>query len=140
MSLSYNAKDYVYKLADLELTLVSGKKLDLKALRGRPLVLHLFASWCEICKKDYPLLQTIKQNTQAIIIGIAIKDKNPKDNNFYDYIAIDKDSKISRMLKTQTVPETLIINTEGVVIYRSVNALNRKEIENNVIPQSIDLF
>lgn len=131
---SYNPKDYVYKLSQLELTLGSGQKLDLKDLKGRFYVLHLTAPWCESCQNDYPLLSKIKENTNAVIISVTIGNKKPRINPLYDYTAIDKGHVISRMLKIRDIPETIIINPEGVAIFHYKEILERKEIEENVIP------
>lgn len=134
---SYNPKDYVYKLSQLELTLDSGKKLDLKDLKEKFYVLHLTAPWCEACQDDYPLLSKIKEKTNAIIISITIGNKKPKTTPLYDYIAIDKDHIITKMLKIRNVPETIIINPEGVVVFHYMETLERQEIEDNVIPNMV---
>ncbi len=134
MSMAYNPKEYVYKISETKLDLVSGDHLDLKHLKGKFYVLHLFASWCGSCKENYPLLEKIKKETNAVIIGIAVRDNKPKENLIYDYLAIDKDLVIPRMLKSQSIPETLIINPQGMVIFHYVGVLDRKELEDNVIP------
>lgn len=134
INLSYNPKDYVYKLSQLELTLNSGEKLDLKDLRGKFYVLHLVAPWCESCQNDYPLLEKIKENTDAVIISVTIGNKKPKSNPLYDYIAIDKDHIITRMLKIHDIPETIIINPEGIVAFHYTGTLEKQEVEGNVIP------
>ena len=134
MSMAHNPKDYVYKISESKLDLVSGDQLDLKDLQGKFYVIHLFASWCGSCKENYPLLEKIKKETNTIIIGIAVRDNKPKENPVYDYLAIDKDLIIPKMLKSQSIPETLIINPQGMVIFHYVGVLDRKEIENKVIP------
>lgn len=134
---SYNPKDYVYKLSQLELTLNSGEKLDLKDLKGKFYVIHIVAPWCESCQNDYPLLSKIKDDTKAIIISVTIGNKKPRINPLYNYTAIDKGHVITRMLKIRNVPETIIINPEGVAIFHYTETLERQEIEDNVIPNMI---
>ncbi len=134
MHSSHNPKDYVYKLSNSELTLISGEKLNLKNFQGQFYVLHLFSSWCESCQKDYPLLKEIKEKTKAIIIGVAIKDESPKPNPIYDYIAIDQNMEIAKLLKNKTIPETFIVNPQGMVAFHYKEALSKEEIEKNIIP------
>ncbi len=134
INLSYNSKDYVYKLSQLELTLNSDQKLDLKDLKGKFCLLHLVAPWCESCQNDYPLLNKIKENTEAVLISVTIGNKKPKSNPLYDYIAIDKDHIITRMIKIRNIPETIIINPEGVVVFHYTDILEKQEVEDNVIP------
>lgn len=120
-------RDYIYKLCDLELNLHSGDKLDLKSLKGKYIILHLFASWCESCKQDLPELEKLKKENNAILIGIAMNDKNCKKTLAYDYLAIDKNLSVYRLVKNQKIPETLIINQDGIVVYHHSGPLKSKK-------------
>ena len=137
-------KSYVHDLPNFKLKLLTGGELDLKALNGRFYAIHLFASWCQYCKNDYPLLAKLKKTTQIPIIGIAIKDKINKLSSLkkyttpYDYIAIDQNKEIAKLLNNRVLPETIIVNPEGIVIFHYVGVLSKEEIENNVIPRILE--
>ena len=133
-------RSYIYELPNSKLKLLNGEKLDLKDLKGRFYAIHLFASWCGHCKDDYPLLAKLKWATKIPVIGIAIKDKTAKlmtlkkSTTPYDYIAVDHDMEIAKLLNNRMLPSTLIVNPEGMVVFYYVGILSKEEIENNVIP------
>ena len=50
----------VGQLVDLQGTTLQGKNFRLSQLRGRPVVLHYWATWCEPCKQDMKLLRRLQ--------------------------------------------------------------------------------
>lgn len=133
-------KSYVYELPKSKLKLLNGEELNLKDLKGKFYAIHLFASWCSHCKDDYPSLAKLKWATKIPVIGIAIKDKPArlfslkKSTTPYDYIAIDQNMEIAKLLNNRVLPGTIIVNPEGMVVFHYVGVLSKEEIENNVIP------
>lgn len=119
----------IIKLNTLKLKLESGETLDLSTLNGKPYIIRLFASWCPSCKRDYPALRALSQHMNAPIIGIALQDKLEKIQRMdkvdlpYDYIAIDVNNEIKSLLKNRAIPETLIVNAEGVIESRHLGSL-----------------
>lgn len=111
-----NSRDYVYKVGKLELSLVPEGKIDLNQFRGKKIILHLFSSWCESCKEDLPYIEKLKHMHNAIAIGVAMKDKNPQSNKTYDFLTEDRDFALYRLIRNKSIPETLIISSEGMVL------------------------
>lgn len=134
INISYSAKDYIYKFADSELKLVSGDVLSLKDLREEFYVVHFFSSSCESCFEDIPLLQKIRERCKIKVIGILAANSKPKENSVYNYLAIDQDNHIMRLLKDKTTPQTLVVNPKGMVIFHYVGSLDKREIEEKVLP------
>jgi cytochrome c biogenesis protein CcmG, thiol:disulfide interchange protein DsbE len=128
------------KLATLELQLLSGDTLDLKEFAGESYIIHLFASWCGNCKDDLPYLKEIQNQTQTIVIGLAVKDKESriralsKQNLPYNYIATDQNMAVAKLLRTRSIPETIIINPEGKIIFRYIGGLDRAVVQDQIIP------
>ncbi len=143
LSLSADPKDYVSQLSQLKLPLVeslSTETLDLTQFRGKYYVLHLFASWCTMCKHDTDLLRKIAKDTKAPIIGIAMRDNINKvrllkqDKLAYDYITIDTDKQVGKLLNNKAIPETIVINPEGIVVFDYIGTLSAMEVEEVIIP------
>jgi hypothetical protein len=134
INLSNNAKDYVYKFADSKLQLVSGAVLNLKDLRGEFYVVHFSSPNCEACLEDFPLLEQIREKCKTKIIGVLVANSKPKENSFYDYLAVDQNNSIARLLKDKKTPQTLIINPKGMVIFHYTGPLDKREIEEKVMP------
>lgn len=132
-----DGKSYIYLLSKQKLYLDSSKELDLQELKGNYFVIHIFASWCGVCKEDYPLLKKIKEQTNIPIIGIMVNSEGSelrKNNLPYDMVAIDRDNNINNLLNSRMLPETIIINPEGVVVSRYLGSLSSEEVEQIVIP------
>lgn len=132
--------DFESKLSSSELQLLSGEKLDLSELRGGFYIIHFFASWCGNCKDDFAALDAIKSNINVPVIGIAVNDKLNKLNLLnktrwpYDYIAIDSDNSIAKLVRNKAIPETFVINPEGKVVFRHLGSLDRRLVEKHIIP------
>jgi cytochrome c biogenesis protein CcmG/thiol:disulfide interchange protein DsbE len=61
-----------FDLAGLDST----KSLDLNALKGHPLVINFFASWCVPCRIEHPLLMRLAEQNHLPLYGIATR-RNP---------------------------------------------------------------
>jgi cytochrome c biogenesis protein CcmG/thiol:disulfide interchange protein DsbE len=107
-------------LADLE----DGKptKLtDLAKAYGHPILVNVYASWCEACMSENALLIGLK-NKGVTIVGIAWKDA-PKDTlnyldqhgNPYARTLSDSDGKMALALGVQGAPETYILRPDGTI-------------------------
>lgn len=137
-------KAYIHELSQLQLKQLNQSPLDLTAFKGKFYILHIFSSWCSACKEDYTLLKSIKEETRAPIIGVVVKDNISKLFNFnikatpYDYVVFDFDNKISTLLKNKMIPETIIINPDGIVVARYLGILFKEEVEKNIIPKMLE--
>lgn len=133
-----NPNSYVSTLSQQELSLTSGETLKLEDFKGEYYLIHLFASWCSACHEDFSLLNQIKHATKIPLIGIAINDKPEKlarkKNLPYDFVAIDQNRKIMMLLQNSFVPETIVINKQGIVEFRYLGTLTKEEVEQNIIP------
>ncbi len=95
----------------------------------RPLVINFFASWCLPCREEEPVLMGLR--AQGIPIwGIAYKDTVPaasaylsKFGNPYARTASDEPGRASIDWGLTGVPETFIINSEGVVVWHMAGPL-----------------
>lgn len=139
-SLKPSNKEFESKLTTFNLTLLSGKKLELKEFKGGFYIIHLFASWCSNCKEDFKFLRNIKEQTDIPVIGISVNDKPNKLAVInktgwpYDFIAVDLDFKIVKLLKNKAIPETILINPEGKVALRYIGSLDNLFVKKHLLP------
>jgi len=66
---------------DVTLTLLDGRPLQLADLRGNVVVLNFWASWCEPCREEAPILQALSEATaatgeQTVVVGVGIRTDN----------------------------------------------------------------
>ena len=97
------------------------------------ILVNFFASWCKPCRDEHVFIKKISDEKSLKIIGINYKD-NPekaigwlkKLGNPYSNIAIDKKGKIAIDWGVYGIPETFIINSEGIIKYRHVGPITKK--------------
>lgn len=122
-------------------SLTGGDKVALAALKGHPVVVNFFASWCVPCREEAPLLLRLKQQNHLDIYGIAYKD-DPADANRllaqfgdpYKRIGIDRDGRVGLDFGVYGVPETYVIDSNGVIRKRFVGPLTAEAVDKELMP------
>ncbi|CAN5652021.1 DsbE family thiol:disulfide interchange protein [soil metagenome] len=89
---------------------------------GKPVLVNFFASWCAPCLAEHPLLTRLKEREGATIVGIAWKDKPEATRAWlarlgdpFARIAFDQDGKLALDWGLSGVPETYLIDAQGIV-------------------------
>jgi cytochrome c biogenesis protein CcmG/thiol:disulfide interchange protein DsbE len=110
-------------------------------LRGTPLLLNVFASWCAPCRLEHPLLVRLAGELRIPVYGINYKDK-PEDalawlkalGNPYRAIGADRDGRVGIEFGVYGVPETFVIDREGRIRYKHVGPLTAETVEGVLLP------
>jgi len=103
-------------------------------------LVNFWASWCPPCRAEHPrLLELAKQGVQ--IIGVNFKDKEnnailylQESGNPFSSIAFDPSGKTAIDWGVTAPPETFILNSDGIVIYRFAGPLVGSDYENRFDP------
>lgn len=121
------------KLKDLQ-----NKSFNLSQLRNKVVLLNFFASWCETCKIEMPVIETAYRrlkNKNFIVIGIDLQEK-PKQiikflNNFnISYpIIIDETGKYYQQYGLTGVPESFLIDKKGIVREKFIGEISIDDIK-----------
>lgn len=135
-----NARDFHLNILQGS-ELLLGHKTDyvnLSELKGSPLILNFWASWCSTCAGEASILESFWKKhggDKMRVIGIAVHDKKDDVLSFLKTagktfaIAIDEEGKISLNYGVTGVPETVFINAQGVVIHKEVGPLTTALLE-----------
>jgi peroxiredoxin len=102
------------------------KTVSLEDLRGQPIILNFWASWCPPCRAEMPDFQEAWQEyggTDLIIIGInaTYQDSLREVNSFVNQnhlefpILLDPDGRVSGLYNIHSLPTTFIIDQEGII-------------------------
>lgn len=100
----------------------AGQNLSLSQLRGHPVVLNIWASWCVPCTDEAPILQSIwnKYRTQGVyVLGVDVKDLTGDALGFHQEYGLtfptvrDGEGNIEGPYGTTGVPESFIIDRNG---------------------------
>lgn len=110
-------------------------------LLGKVWVMNVWASWCAPCREEHPLVIALARDRKVPVIGLNYKDR-PGDaliwlerlGNPYAATLIDFDGKVGIDFGVYGVPETFVIDAQGVVRYKHVGALTSQVIKQNIEP------
>ena len=110
-------------------------------LLGKVWVMNVWASWCAPCREEHPLVVAFARERKVPVIGLNYKDR-PGDartwlerlGNPYAATLIDFDGKVGIDFGVYGVPETFIIDGQGVVRFKHVGALTQQVIRQKIEP------
>jgi cytochrome c biogenesis protein CcmG/thiol:disulfide interchange protein DsbE len=105
------------------LTTLDGKSANLEAFRGKPLVINFFASWCDPCRDEMPVINelTAKAGANYSVLGIAVEDSRGAVTEFAIEselvfpIALDLNSTVKRAYRIFGPPATFFIDAQGII-------------------------
>lgn len=111
-------------LADVDLTTLTGASISTKLFLGSPVVLNIWYSSCEPCRREMPVLAKAHQRygDQIRFIGINIQDTAQVAKDFYNKygadfeLYLDTNGRFIGATGIATAPVTLAVNPEGVII------------------------
>lgn len=110
------------------------------AMRGRPHLINLFASWCTPCRAEHPQLMALR--AQGVeIVGVAYKDEAADTQRFvaelgnpYSAIGMDPEGRLGLEFGATGAPETYVIGADGTVRTMYRGALTPEIIEQRILP------
>jgi peroxiredoxin len=127
---------------DFSLTDVSGQPVTLSALRGQPVVVIFWASWCTHCEKEMPLMQTMyeKYGDQGLqVVGVNVPGlggdtvENAKafvaDKGISFPIVFDQAGQTYGAYEVNGVPNLFFIDSEGVMVTNYPGAMDAERLE-----------
>jgi len=101
-----------------------------ESMQGHPAILHVFASWCDVCAEEQVFLLKLADK------GVPLYGLNYKDDPFeamhwlqtwgnpYRLIGTDREGRIGIDLGVYGTPETFLVDSEGFIRYRHVGLLS----------------
>ena len=117
---------------------LDGAKISLQHLRGRVVVMNVWASWCAPCRAEAPVLQrtwTSVKGTGVQFIGLDTRDSLTAASNFITNFGItypnvlDTDGSIqlqfASTLPPEAIPSTVVIDGQGRVAARALGRVDQ---------------
>jgi len=130
-------------------SLLKTKKFDSsKEFKNEIILVNFFASWCKSCRDEHVYIKRFSNENGIRIIGINFKDDIKKATSWlkklgnpYSDIPIDKNGKIAIDWGVYGIPETFIVDSNGIIKYRHVGPIAKKsyrEIKSIIIEMNND--
>ena len=113
-------------------------ELSLASLRGKVVVLNLFAAWCYPCRKEAPHLQAAHRRWQkrgVVVVGVDSKDIDSDGRRFIRRYGLtypivrDGKGKLWRPYGVRALPETFFITRDGRIASRYLGRLDAEELD-----------
>jgi cytochrome c biogenesis protein CcmG, thiol:disulfide interchange protein DsbE len=121
---------------------VSALKTQIKSLRGHPIVINKWGSWCGPCKFEFPFLQqlSVRYGRRVAFIGIDTEDNNGDARRFLSRFPVsypsysDPDGKLADSVRASRFnPSTLFLDRRGELNFQHQGAYaNQKDFEDDI--------
>lgn len=122
---------------------LKGEKVTQDLLKGK--IVNFWASWCTACRAEHDYLLNI-QDKGYELVGVNSGDRRDAG---LEYLKEHKDPFIKNVYDPRRtlaiamgvtgMPETFIVNDEGIIIYHHRGVLTRNEIFNELLPAADEL-
>ncbi len=117
------------------------KTLTPADLKGKVWLLNVWASWCVSCRQEHPLLVELGKANVVPIYGLNYKDQRPdalkwldQFGNPYTASIVDADGKVGIDYGVYGVPETFLIDKEGVIRYKQIGPITPQVLQEKLLP------
>jgi len=108
----------------------------LVGLRGKPVVVNIWGSWCAPCRTEMPLLQAAADSykSEAVVLGVSSRDNPDSARDFlldanitYPNVS-DGTGQIARALDVNTFPTTYVFDAQGDLVARVNGGITEQRI------------
>ncbi|GHF14383.1 thiol:disulfide interchange protein DsbE [Kordiimonas sediminis] len=128
---------------DLESVIEGQEGLSNTALAtGDPIIVNFFASWCVPCRAEHENLMKLAETYKVPVYGIAYKDKVTASRAFleelgnpYVQTGADLSGIVGIDFGVTGVPETFVIDGDGVIRYRHWGPVIGTAVEDKILPE-----
>ena len=123
---------------DFTLRTTAGKSVTLSGLRGHPVVIAFFASWCHPCEEELPVLQDFQREDagRLQVIGVNFQDLPSDTAAFVRRLGVtfpalleDPSGPIAQRYGVLEIPQTIFIDKDGVVLGRVYGQTSKHDLQ-----------
>lgn len=127
-----------FSLPALEL---SQKQITTGDFAGEVWILNVWASWCISCREEHAAITALAQSGAARVVGLNFRDEPEQAQawlkrfgNPYALSVQDRDGRLGADYGISVVPETYVIDKQGVVRYKRVGVLTPEIVRDRILP------
>jgi cytochrome c biogenesis protein CcmG, thiol:disulfide interchange protein DsbE len=122
----------------LRLRGLDGRTVDLAALRGRPAVVNFWATWCEPCVREFPLLRraaAAHRPDRLAVVGVLTNDRPDAARAFVRRhgatwpVGIDRAARTAAAWGAVGLPHTFFVRRDGTLAFHQLGELTRSTLD-----------
>jgi cytochrome c biogenesis protein CcmG/thiol:disulfide interchange protein DsbE len=122
----------------LRLRGLDGAEVDLAALRGRPVVVNFWATWCEPCAREFPLLRRAaadRRSDRLAVVGVLTGDRPDAARAFvrrHDAtwpVGLDPDATTAGRWGAVGLPHTFFVRPDGTLASHQLGELTQATLD-----------
>jgi peroxiredoxin len=114
---------------DFELKDISGRTISLRSLRGHPVFLNFWATWCPPCTEEMPSMESLAaglEGTNVRTLAVSVDENWDVIRRFFASgtrlgVLLDESRGIPKLYGTEKFPETYFIDARGMVRHYFIN-------------------
>ncbi len=122
------------------------KQFSPAEMKGKVWLLNVWASWCVSCREEHPVLMALSQQNIVPIYGLDYKDKKEEGEQWlsrggdpYTLSVMDADGRIGIDYGVYGVPETYVIDKQGVIRYKQIGPVTPQNLSEKILPLVAEL-
>jgi len=100
---------------------LASTEVTLSTYRGKPVILHFFATWCGPCREEMEALRRFVARTKAsdlTVLAVSVGEPDDRVRRFFDKmpvnftVVLDRDMAVTRAWRVAMLPTTYVLNAE----------------------------
>ncbi|HEX6910758.1 MAG TPA: TlpA disulfide reductase family protein [Longimicrobium sp.] len=119
---------------------LDGERGALSQMRGKPVLLNVWATWCHPCRQEVPALEQLHRayGPRGLqVIGVSI-DQGDQEQGIREFmhefgasypVWLDPDGEVATVFSTMGVPNTFLIGPDGQVLWKHVGPVKADDAE-----------
>ena len=122
------------------------KQFSLQDMKGKVWLFNVWASWCTACEYEHPLFMELSRRNLVPLYGMDYKDKREdgmawlqKHGNPYTLVVSDAEGRVGIDYGVYGVPETYLIDKQGVIRYKHIGVVTEKDLSEKILPMVKEL-
>ena len=131
---------------ELPLLMEPDKRFSEKHMLGKVWILNVWASWCPPCLVEHPVVTQVSRSGLAPVVGLNYKDTREdalpwlkRNGDPYQLIVFDANGRIGIDYGVYGVPETYLIDADGVIRYKQIGPVTPAILEQKILPLAMAL-
>ncbi|MBT9613316.1 MAG: DsbE family thiol:disulfide interchange protein [Burkholderiales bacterium] len=138
-----NQQAPAFKLQQLQ---APSKQFSPSDMLGQVWLFNVWASWCVSCREEHPVFVELSKSKLVPIVGLNYKDKSAdalqwliQFGNPYVLSAMDLDGRVGIDYGVYGVPETYVIDKQGVIRMKHIGPVTPEILQNKILPRVREL-